>query len=238
MKENIIYDLLYPQNITCICCNEDVFSDDKRCICPKCDKTLPKIEGKICFRCGQIVKTIDKYCDMCKKPKPYYMARACFEYTGKIIALIRNLKFHNAQYLAENLAACLFETYKKEKFKCDIIVPVPMREERLKKRGYNQAGLLAYHLGKMLNVPVEEKHLYKARETLNQVGLDYKTRRNNLTDAFKTTDKTFFKGKDVLIVDDVFTTGATIESCASALKKGKARKIYAITVAHTKPKLD
>lgn len=233
MKNNILLDLLYPKNITCICCGEDYFVSDEKCICPICLTKIHKIEGKICLRCGQEINTIDKYCDLCKQPKPYDVARACFVYEDKIVAIIRNLKFHNRKYLAKNIAYWLFELYKKENFDCDIIVPVPMTNERLKKRGYNHSTLIAKHLGELLNIPVDEQNLCKIKETKTQVGLGYKLRRKNLQGSFKTKDRTFFKDKKVLIIDDVFTTGATIECCATALKKGKAKSVFALTFAHT-----
>lgn len=233
MQRNILVELLYPKDITCICCGEDYFANDKKCICPNCLGKIQKIEGKICSRCGQMINTVDKYCDMCKKPKLYEKARACFVYKDKIIAVIRNLKFHNCKYLAENIAMWLFELYQKENFNCDIIVPVPMTDIRLKKRGYNHTIAIARQLGKLLNIPVDEQNLCKIKETKTQVGLGYKLRKENLQGSFKTKDRTFFKGKNVLIVDDVFTTGATIECCSLALKKGRAKSVFALTFAHT-----
>lgn len=233
MKSNIIFDLIYPKHITCNICSKDIFDDNANGICADCRKTLPKIIGQVCFRCGVPIYSIDRYCDMCKKSKPYEEARSCYKYRDKIVTLIHNFKFHNAKHLAEDFAKDLCELYKKEKYNCDIIVPVPMTQSRLNLRGYNQSGLLANELGKLLNLPVDEQNLLKVKDTKSQVGLDFSERKNNLTDAFKTKDKKFFKGKKVLIVDDIFTTGATIECCAKALKKGLASQVFAITIAHT-----
>ncbi len=233
MKNNIILDLLYPKHITCNVCSKDIFEEDGNGICSECQKTLPKIVGQVCFRCGTPIHSIDRYCDLCKKAKPYEMARSCYEYRGKIVTLIHNLKFHNAQYLAEDFAKDLCELYKNKKYDCDIIVPVPMTAQRLKSRGYNQAGLLANELAKLINLSIDENNLLKIKDTKSQVGLDFRERKDNLIDAFKTKDRKFFKGKKVLIVDDIFTTGATIECCARALKKGGASQVFAITIAHT-----
>lgn len=233
MKNNIILDLLYPKHITCNICSNDIFEKENNGICSECQKTLPKIVGQVCFRCGIPIHSIDRYCDLCKKSKPYEMARSCYEYKDNIVTLIHNFKFHNARYLAEDFAKDLCNLYKEKKYDCDIIVPVPMTESRLKSRGYNQAGLLANELAKLLNLPVDEQNLLKVKDTKSQVGLDFSERKNNLLDAFKTKDKKFFKGKKVLIVDDIFTTGATIECCAKALKKGLASEVFAITIAHT-----
>lgn len=236
MKDNILLNLVYPKNITCAICSNDIFDDADNGICPNCRKSLPQILGQVCFRCGNPIHSIDRYCDMCKKPKPYLMARACFEYSGKIVTLIHNLKFHNAKYLSEIFAKNLCELYKREKYNCDIIVAVPMTKKSVKYRGYNQAELLAIELGKLLNLSVDVTHLVKIKETKQQVGLDFVERRNNLQNAFFVTDKTFFCGKNVLIVDDVFTTGATIESCSIALNKAGAKGVFALTCAHTREK--
>ncbi len=166
------------------------------------------------------------------------MARSCYEYKGKIVTLIHNLKFNNAQYLAEDFSKDLCKLYKTEKYSCDIVIPVPMTQARLKSRGYNQAGLLANGLSKLINLPYDENNLLKIKDTKSQVGLDFSERKNNLIDAFKTKDKKFFKGKRVLLVDDIFTTGATIECCARALKKGGASQVFVITVAHTMKDFD
>lgn len=238
MKNNIIFDLLFPKHITCNVCSKDIFEEGSNGICSECQKTLPKIVGQVCFKCGIPIHSIDRYCDFCKKSKPYEMARSCYEYKGKIVTLIHNLKFNNAQYLAEDFSKDLCKLYKTEKYSCDIVIPVPMTQARLKSRGYNQAGLLANGLSKLINLPYDENNLLKIKDTKSQVGLDFSERKNNLIDAFKTKDKKFFKGKKVLLVDDIFTTGATIECCARALKKGGASQVFAITVAHTMKDFD
>lgn len=226
-------ELLYPKDISCIFCYNDVFDNDKHLTCSDCCKSLPFITGKICNRCGTVLTSMANYCDRCQTTSHKFIkARAVFCYKNQVVKVIRNLKFHNAKYVAKPLARYMADLYKKE-FDCDIIVPVPMFAENYKKRGYNQAELLAKYLGEFVNVQVNTTDLIKIVKTKSQVNLDYKQRQENLKDAFKVTNKNAFKNKKVLIVDDLFTTGATIDNCAEALLKVGATKIYAITVAHT-----
>lgn len=226
-------DLLYPEGITCSFCDNDVFENNEYQTCIECKDELPFIHGDICKRCGTKLFSMATYCNRCQSNKySFTKARAVFYYKDKIAAAIKNLKFNNAVYLTNPLSRYMADLYFKE-FDCDILVPVPMYSENLKKRGYNQAELLANSLGKIINKEVNTKDLIKINKTKSQADLDFNERQNNLTKAFKVVNKNVFKGKKVLIVDDIFTTGATVENCAKALLKAGALKVYAITIAHT-----
>lgn len=230
IKENLL-NILYPQNFTCVLCGEEIFDDSY--LCNECKNNLPVIDGDICLKCGEPIKSQAKYCNRCKnKSLALDKIRCPFIYKDKIATAIKNLKFNNHKYLIKVLALFLKETYIKENFDADIITYVPMCERKLKERGFNQAQLLATELGKLLNIEVSD-NLIKIKETKRQVDLDYKNRQENLIGAFKIINKKDFKNKKVLIVDDIFTTGATLNCCAECIKKAKPNKIYALCVAHT-----
>lgn len=229
-----LLDLMFPNGITCIFCSEDIFSDDEHETCPRCEVKLPRIEGDICKKCGIPIYSMASHCNRCiSKAGRYKKARACFLYKEEVAVAIKNLKFENAKFLAKPLAKYLADLYKKEEFECDVIVPVPMHNDALKQRGYNQAELLAINLGKYLDIPVMLDNLQKIKNTKTQVTLDFKQRQDNLKDAFKVKDKSALCGKTVLVIDDVFTTGATIDNCTLALKKAKVKNVFALTIAHT-----
>ena len=112
----------------------------------------------------------------------------------------------------------------------EVIVPVPLHENRLRARGYNQAALLAQVLGQKIGLPISEGTLARVRETLPQVGLGAQERKENVRDAFRCLDDGL-AGRRVLLVDDVCTTGSTLEACSLALRQGRARSIWALTLA-------
>ena len=230
---NKILDLLYPNDIACMFCDEDIFDGDKHLTCSSCKQKLPFLQEKVCKRCGTSINSMANYCDRCQTLSHVFeKARAVFEYKDQVVKVLRNLKFHNAKYFAKPLAVYLADLYKKE-FDCDIIVPVPMYKDNYKKRGYNQAELLATNLADLVKVEINTTNLIKVIKTKSQVELDYKQRQQNLKNVFNVVDKSLFANKNILIVDDLFTTGATVDNCAKALLKAGAAKVCVITVAHT-----
>ena len=231
---NNLLNLLYPENLTCIFCDEEIFDNNIYSTCDNCYKNLPFIKEKVCDRCGDVIKSMATYCNRCQKSKTNYdKARSVFYYKDEIRSCIKRFKFDGCKYLYKPLAQFMAEKYKEEKFYCDVITYIPIHETRLKLRGYNQAALLAKELSKILNVEFAENALLKIKKTMPQAELNYKQRQTNLIDVFKVGNKSVFKNKNVLIVDDIFTTGATIDNCASVIKKAGANKVFALTVAHT-----
>ena len=112
----------------------------------------------------------------------------------------------------------------------DVIVPVPLHTARLRERGYNQASLLAHEMACRVGLTLNEQTLVRRRATASQVKLDARQRKENVRDAFRCSDDTL-AGKQVLLIDDVCTTGATLAACAVALHEGGARSVQALTLA-------
>ena len=112
----------------------------------------------------------------------------------------------------------------------DMLIPVPLGNKRLKERGYNQVALVARPLAYQLGLRYEPGALVKARETRSQVGLSISQRSENVQDAYQ-ADSQFVKGKSILIMDDVATTGSTISACTAALLSAGAREVYVLTIA-------
>ena len=111
-----------------------------------------------------------------------------------------------------------------------MVIPVPLSQKRLHERGYNQSFLLALPFSMMINKPINKQSLRRFKETRSQVGLDRHERFNNVSEAFL-ADSTVVRGKNIILIDDVSTTGSTLEACASALKIAGARDIVALTLA-------
>lgn len=235
---NKILNLIFPSKIKCILCGEDVKDFDNDPICDDCKKDEIFNNSQIrCKICDQPFYGEGEYCENCKQHhKAFDKATAPFIYIGKIRSLVLKFKSNNARYLAYPMAKLMVDRLKTENMlDFDVIIPVPMSEKSLKKRGYNQALLLADEIGKILNKPVKNDLLIKVKETKHQKELNFVSRQENLSSAFKLTKFKDIKDKNVLLVDDILTTCATANTCSEVMRK-HAQKIYIATFARNLPK--
>lgn len=230
---NGVLDMLYPKHIKCIFCSEELAELNLYDSCEKCLSTLPRINKDYCIHCGMSrSEGAVGSCIFCKRENPSFtLARAVLKYEGTTAIVIQNLKYNHAKYLAEPLAYFLFEKLKNLNWEIDLISFVPIHAKKLKQRGYNQAELLAKELSKLTNI--ECKNLFeKIKETPTQTKLTRQQRKKNIENSFKLTNKDV-ADKNILIVDDVFTTGATANELAKLLKNAKAKYVYILTLAHS-----
>jgi ComF family protein len=176
-------------------------------------------------------------CRNCTRERPHFdLARSVALYDGVIRKAIHNFKFNGKTALAEHLAKIMtnhIQHHLPEIKYChaDVIVTVPLSARRLKERGYNQVDLIAEVLAKDLNLPHEKMALKRAKETNAQFNLSRQERRSNIAGAFEVDDIASILGKRILLLDDIYTTGLTINECAKALKQKGAAKIYALTLS-------
>lgn len=233
---NFLANTLFVKGIKCLFCNSELDKPSRYCLCDDCLSKLPFITGNICKKCGEPIASISQYCLKCKNhiDRNFDYARAVFLYDGKIGEAVRNLKYYGKRYLAEYLSAFLFDLYNRERFDCDLVIPAPISANSLKIRGYNQAELLCASF-KTAGLNVDSNCVVKILETKNQASLGYKDRQTNLQDAFMVVDKSKVKGKKIVIVDDIFTTGATVGEIAKVLKKAKANSVLVLTLCHELP---
>ena len=227
-----LIDMLFPVGFSCINCNKEIF-DNEYMLCDNCKKSLPYLTGNLCLHCGNPIKS-GKYCLYCKG-KTFYCDKIVspFEYDKVITKFIRNLKYDNKQYFSLCLAKFMAESFAKEYLPCDLVTCVPICDKRLKQRGYNQSELLSNNFAKILNLETNFNLLKRIKETPTQTNLTFTERRKNMVNAFKVVDKDLVKDKYILIIDDVYTTGATLTECAKTLKKAGAKAVYGVTAAHT-----
>lgn len=227
-------ELIFPSSFKCIFCGKELDKKVSTCTCEDCLKKLPFLTGHRCKKCGDKIEGMADYCMVCKDTKRNFdVAYSPFIYKDQISACIIKFKFENAKYLFKPLSTYLAKCYYENDITVDIVTGVPMIEEKEKQRGYNQANELAKNLAKFVNLPFERSTLKKIKNTNRQVDLEFEERSKNVRDAFWVADRKTFKGKDVLLVDDVLTTGATCDECAKALKKGGAKKVIVLTLART-----
>ena len=224
--KNAILNALFPDNIKCIFCGRDISS---YFICDKCNKNEIYNNENRCKICDTPIKEGNIICDHCKKQKHNFeRLLSPLIYKDKVRKSLLQFKSDGAKFLARPFAQLIADRLAFEQVEYDIIVPVPSHKSSIKKRGYNPAKVLAEELSKITSKPVEDV-LYKLTKTQNQKYLDYKDRQSNLENSIILLNKSVIKNKNILIIDDIITTGATIESCAKLMKK--ANKIYGCAVA-------
>ena len=225
---------LFNPKWRCVNCNKEVFEEEY--FCEKCKSELSFNGENICFHCGRRLNQKQDYCTTCKgRLINIDMTRSVYNYAMPISALIKKMKYNNGRYLAKAFAKDLASLYQSLDIKVDLVVFVPATKNSIKKRGYNQAELLAREFCVLTDLQIEDC-LKKVKETDRQATLDRKDRIKNLKDAFKVVNKGQVKDKNVLIIDDVSTTGSTGESIAKQLKKANAKKVYLLSIASVPPK--
>ncbi len=234
--KNAFFGALFPRSVTCDVCGEEMSVKSRYCLCGECMSKLEVTGDHVCLACGVPMSDEADYCMRCQNVKSEFVRnRSPLVYDGTARDIIHRLKFGGKKYLAETLGAFMSDEYLKSRMECDIAVYVPMTEAEEKKRGFNQSELLAREVGARLNIPVLPA-LVKTRETATQKLLSGKERAQNLKGAFACVFEEV-KGRRILLIDDVFTTGATASACAAALLKGGARDVSVLTAAVTKLKI-
>lgn len=159
--------------------------------------------------------------------------RSVVYFEGVLREAMHRFKYRRLTALAEPLGAMMAEYWMQHPIPADVVVPVPLHAARLRERGYNQAALLAREMARRVGLAVDERTLVRQRATASQVKLNAKQRKENVRDAFCCSSNAL-AGKQVLLVDDVCTTGATLEACAVALREGGARGVRALTLARAR----
>jgi len=229
--------LIFPPNIKCLACYKDLPKKQEIELCEDCLKKIRFINEDCCCKvCGTHLKQTN-ICSNCSKNKRNFdIARSVCVYDDIAIKLIVNFKFNGAPYMHKTLANMMAEKYLSLKWKCDEVLFVPLTPKKQKKRGYNQTELLAKHFCEKLNLPLFGDVIIKTKETKQQLSLGFVDRQENIKQSFKVIDKTKIKNKNILIIDDVFTTGATSGAIAHTLKEAGAKKVYVLTFASTELK--
>jgi competence protein ComFC len=216
-------DWLFPP--VCGGCNQAGFR-----WCPDCQKKVKIVPDPVCRTCGLPISYLGQ-CANCKEfPPPYRMMRSWLVFEGPIRHALHQMKYHRNLALGEALAQPFAIYFSQLDWEVDLVVPVPLGKERLKKRGYNQVGLVAVPLAASQRRRYAPEALIRTRETRSQVGLTHAERSMNVLGAFK-AEITLVSGKNILLVDDVATTGATMSASATALLEAGASSIFALTLA-------
>jgi ComF family protein len=228
---------LYPP--TCAGCGEPVAPAEPLGFCPRCRDSLELGGSPCCPTCGLPLSP--------EAPEPYQCgacleglyrfdrARAAGPYRGLLREVIHRFKYEGHISLARPLAQLLLPVARElcTLHEIHVVVPVPLHPRRLRDRGFNQAALLARRVGSSINLPVRYTVLRRRRWTAPQIGLSPRERAQNVRGAFAVSEPALVRSRGVMLVDDVFTTGETVDQCVRELKRGGAREVVVLTVART-----
>lgn len=201
-------------------------------LCEACRPAVPWLPAAVCPRCTR--RTVDgRLCDRCARAAapPLASVRAACIYGGVVRTAIQRLKYRHARFLAPFAADLVWASLQTRPIQADLLVPVPLHPARRRVRGFNQAELIARALGPRLGTPVRPSLLARVRDTPPQVGKTAAERRRNIQGAFACPDPSAAAGQRVALVDDVMTTGATLEACARPLVAAGAARVVALVVA-------
>jgi len=200
--------------------------------CLDCQARTALVPDSICIYCG-IPTASPGVCSRCHVSPPIFAAcRSWAFFEGPLRNALHRLKYKRDIALGESLSKPLMEMLLQLGWQLDLITVVPLSKARQVERGYNQATLLAFPIALRLGVKYQSKALKKIRETRSQVGLTFEQRHANVISAFSANREYVF-GKQVLLMDDIVTSGATINACAQALSLAGASRVYALTLART-----
>lgn len=202
-------------------------------------------EKKTCLICNRQTQNYLYICNSCLElfsPKAEKVVKdfsyvdqafACFYYGSLLRDSITSFKFYKKRYLGKIFGELLTDKifYLGLNKKVDLILPVPIHKKTLVQRGFNQVELLADEISSNTKIQVEKDNLIKVKATMEQARLDRSSRATNLADSFAIKSPEVLKDKNILILDDVITTGSTVEECARVLKEAGAKKIYALSIA-------
>lgn len=231
-------DSLYPP--ICAGCGKELLGQESP-ICEDCMHGIPMFTPPVCPQCGaplpQPLDPRKTRCHFCPEGVLFFdCARSVFSYKdNRVKNMIHALKFDFQTRVASPLSLFLFRGfslfYPNESF--DALVPVPLHKSRLRQREFNQATLLCRSIHEKTGIPIRENLVFRIRRTPPQYSLNPQERRQNLEQAFISAEENTARGLRILVVDDVMTTGATINAVSAVLRAAGARSISALTLAQT-----
>ena len=237
----VLLDLVYPRD--CCGCGATLPVGDESDFCPTCCTSIRILREPVCHVCGGPALTSSGApCGGCARRPPWFRRARSWAYystdseeKNPVARALWALKYHGRVDIGRRLGRALARRCPFDPGEHDCIIPVPLHPARLRRRGFNQAWILAVPVASRLRVPIAGTLLRRLRPTLSQVTLPERDRRRNVRGAFTAVARTPLNGLRVLLVDDVFTTGATLAECARALRAANAETVDALTLARVAP---
>ncbi|MDO4553169.1 MAG: ComF family protein [Bacillota bacterium] len=235
LKEGLL-ELLYPSNIYCICCGASIDDGQPYSLCGECMENIHWAADRVCRGCGRILTPhrTGELCGVCRERRfSFERGFSCVQYGIIEKEMLYRFKYREQAYYGEKLAQLMYERLWPEEPGPVAAVPVPMSPRRERQRGYNQAALLAKGVAARLGSPFYGDLLVRRRETAPMNRLGRTDRAENVADVFalKRGGAELIKGKRILLVDDILTTGSTAEACSRALLAEGAGSVWLLTFA-------
>ncbi len=218
-----LLDLLFPPRCTA-CGTPGMW------LCPTCRARVRWLAPPICRHCGEPLLPDGRCPRRRHHLEQLSRLRSAAWHTGPLRTAIHRYKYQGRRILAGPLGAILLEAWRRDPPPADLLLPVPLHAQRLRERGFNQAALLVRELARETGIAADERSLRRVRPTRPQVGLSVDERLANVEGAFAYAGPPL-EGRAVCLIDDICTTGATLQACAAALREHGARTIWAYTVA-------
>lgn len=236
-----LFSLFFPAS--CRVCRHSIERFTTTPVCAACVNAVRACPDARCRKCGLFLQTATVLhglatCRVCRSGAfVFEQARSFAWYDDTLRTLIHLLKYQGFQPLAKPLGAWLGSlTTEFERQQFDLVIPVPLHVKRQRQRGFNQAALLAAHVSQAQGIPLGARNCVRVRDTRPQTGLRAAERRKNVAGAFQVPRAESVKGRRVLLIDDVMTTGATVNSCARALLDAGAQGVWVVTLARVHPR--
>lgn len=228
--------LVYPPDIYCLSCGRPIDPGHVYSLCEDCLNTITWANRKNCRICGRPLENWypAELCSECLVTPAYYeRGVTCFLYTGGARAMIKDLKYHGKKHNARIFGRILADRILYEKLEFDVCTPVPMYRKKEYDRGYNQASLIAQFTAEALRKPFAPHILVRTRSTVPMSSLNGVERKKNVQGAFAVPAEQgqWVRNKTVLLVDDIYTTGATMNECARELLQAGAAHVFIATLA-------
>ncbi len=227
--------LIYPSS--CRLCEKLLEKPGERVVCLACLDNLRAENGPSCLCCGRFFEDTGEphYCLGCLTRRPAYsLHRSCGRYDGELRELILLFKYKGFKVLGKALADYALRSVGEAEelwTDLDLVVPVPLHPKRRRERGFNQSEVLGMRIAERLGVEVMANCLKKTINVPPQTSLEADERERNVRGAFRSNKEALVRDKVVLLVDDVFTTGATIRECSRILRKAGAQEVRGFTLA-------
>jgi ComF family protein len=226
---------LFPTG--CKACGRLLDSAGERVLCRPCLDEIVPVRLPACSRCGRFFDGAGEahLCAACLgEPPPFAVHRSCGAYRGRLKDALLLFKYRRYRPLGRALALFVQEARRKDGAfwdGVDALVPVPLHALRARERGFNQSAVLAREIGKLRGMPVESRVLRKVRNAPPQTSLERAGRLTSVRGAYRAVRPERVRGRTLMLVDDVYTTGATLRECAAELAAAGAKEVRAITVA-------
>lgn len=229
----VYLDLIFPP--LCVVCK----GKDINFLCEKCKKSIEFIKDNFCYLCGDKAQgkiTPRATCGKCRQERIYFtQGRSVARYSGTLKEIIHKFKYHQKKYLAKVLGNLMVD-YLKDDFwidikNVDIIIPIPLHRKRERERGFNQSELLGKNIASYFKIEILSNVLFRTKETRPQFFLRERERKENIKNAFTLKNEEIIKNKNILLIDDIYTTGSTLREASKTIKKAKTKNIYCLTLA-------